>query len=81
MSSFTTTKILRKWRKQGSFVQWIDGDCTNNSAANLRWISIKDAIEHFDDWRTDWDMELTEKEIAIVKDPKWRSGLRFTVTE
>ena len=28
-----------------------------------------------DDWKVDWDMDLTRREIALVKDPVWRAGL------
>jgi hypothetical protein len=79
--SRTTTRlsnsIVRKWKEQGCFVQWIDGDRSNNALSNLRWMSLQGALEHIDDWQCDWDIHLTEKEIALVKSEAWRSELRF----
>ena len=32
-------------------------------------------MDHIDEWKVDWDMDLTRREIALVKDPVWRAGL------
>ena len=44
---------------------------------NLQWVSLAAAMEHVDDWKVDWDMNLTKEEIALVMDPEWRDGLTF----
>ncbi len=73
-----TNSIMEKWRKQGCFVRFIDGNTLNCNVTNLAWTQMKEAMEHFDDWTVDWDLHLTEEEIALVKTPEWRAGLRFT---
>jgi hypothetical protein len=74
----STGSILAKWRAQGSFVRFIDGNIQNCAAANLEWVPLQQALLHFDEWKVDWDMELTSEEIEIVRNPEWRAGLRFT---
>lgn len=72
-----TPRIMRKWREQGGFIRFLDGDTGNCAIHNLMWVSIKDAIEHIEDWKVDWDMNLTEKEAALVRCVEWRAGLSF----
>ena len=31
--------------------------------------------------QVDWDMDLTEEEIALVRDPRWRASLVFKAGE
>ena len=32
-------------------------------------------MDHIDEWKVDWDIDLTRREIALVKDPVWCAGL------
>ena len=32
-------------------------------------------MDYIDERKVDWDMDLTRREIALVKDPVWRAGL------
>jgi len=73
----STSKILEKWRAQQQFIRFIDGNTNNNTLQNLEWITIKEAMQHFDDWVFDWDMDLTKKEKKMVLNPEWRAGLFF----
>lgn len=73
-----TASILRKWRAQGDFIRFLDGDVRNAAVANLQYVSLPDALAHLGEWVTDIDMELTPAERALVQDPAWRAGLRFS---
>ena len=73
----STDTILKKWRAQGSFIRFLDGNRGNCALQNLEWVSIKDAMEHFEEWVFDWDMNLTKKEKTIVMRPEWRAGIFF----
>ena len=70
-----TTSIMSKWRAQGHFIRFIDGNVANCSVRNLCYVSLKDAMEHIDEWKVDWDMNLTADEVALVHRPSWRSLL------
>ena len=70
-----TKKIIKKWNHNCFFVRFLDGDKTNHKASNLKKISIMEAMDHFDDWVTDWDYELSDKEKKMVSDPEWRKGM------
>ena len=72
-----TDSILKKWRAQGSFLRFKDGDQMNCSVRNLEYVSLKDAMDNIDEWTVDWDMNLTPKEISLVKTPEWRAGLEL----
>lgn len=72
-----TNSILAKWRQAGHFIRHIDGNSLHNSATNLGYVTIEAAMEHFHDWRTDWDDGLTDAEVKLVMDPAWRKGLYF----
>ena len=73
-----TPRILKKWNEQGQFIRWIDGDSLNNFLNNLQTVSKSDALQnHFDDWTTDWFVDLTEEEIKLVENKEWRDGLFF----
>ena len=75
MSSLINS-IIMKWRTQGSFIRFIDGDKRNCTVSNLCYVSLEDAMNHIDDWVVDWDAELTRNEIRLVKTKKFRDGLR-----
>ena len=77
MSNKMTTSIMKKWNDQGSFIRFLDGNPTNVALTNLECVSIEEAMKHVDDWKVDWDMNLTDKEIALVRTSKWRDGLYF----
>ena len=68
---------MQKWREQGCFVRFIDGDTLNCAIANLEYVSLKEAMQHIDDWKVDWDMNLSASEIELVKTQQWRDGLTF----
>ena len=70
-----TSAILSKWREQQGFIRFLDGDKANCCVANLTYIGFKDALEHWDDWVFDWDMNLTRREKSLANDPEWRAGL------
>lgn len=76
-----TGSIMDKWKEQGTFVRFLDGDRGNCAADNLEHIQMPDAMEHFDDWTFDWDINLTLEEQALVLDSQWRTGLRFNKIE
>jgi hypothetical protein len=70
-----TKSILRKWEQQGGFIRFVNQDTLDLRRQNLEHVSMKDAMDHVDDWKVDWDMNLTEEEIALVRNPTWRAGL------
>ena len=72
-----TKKIFKKWRQQGGFIRFVDGNPHNCAINNLCRVSIKEAMDNID-WTVDWDMDLTEKEIKLVLNPAWRMGLIFS---
>jgi hypothetical protein len=72
MQSGLTEQVLRKWRKQGVFYRYIDGDRRNMAAKNLKPVTLKDALVHINDWICDWDLELTDSEILLVNNSLWR---------
>ena len=74
-SSELTNSILYKWEKQGGFTRFMDGNPQNCSLANLSLVDVHTAMRHIDDWKVDWDVNLTSEEIALVKSAEWRSGL------
>ena len=75
--SALTNSILNKWNEQGGFIRFIDGNTVNCAITNLQRVSPKEAMENINSWKVDWDMELTEEEIALVNNPEWRRGLTF----
>jgi hypothetical protein len=70
-----TDSILSKWQNQDRFIRILDGNTNNCSIYNLCQVSLDDAMDHIDEWKVNWDMDLTRREIALVKDPVWRAGL------
>jgi hypothetical protein len=70
-----TTTILRKWRKQGVFYRYKDGDRRNNAAKNLQQVTLKEALANFNTWVCDWDLDLSDTEIAIVNNSAWRYAI------
>ena len=67
--------ILNKWTAQEYFIRFLDGNKQNCAVENLKCVSLKDGMEHFDEWVFDWDMNLTKKEKARVINPEWRNGV------
>ena len=76
MSSDLTNSIINKWRQQGKFIRFIDGNTANCSVKNLTYISLKDAMSDLN-LKVDWDMYLTQEEIKLVRNDQWRNGLKF----
>jgi hypothetical protein len=72
-----TKSILRKWRSQGVFYRFLDYDKSNTSAKNLKQVTLKEALAHINDWVCDWDLELTDPEVALVHSSLWRSQVIF----
>jgi hypothetical protein len=72
-----TKSIMDKWNKQGMFIRHIDGNTLNNSFNNLVCVSLSDALAHIDDWKVDWCMDLTKKELHLVYNKQWRDDLIF----
>jgi hypothetical protein len=65
--------IRRKWHEQtkeckGYFIRFIDGNTRNCRVENLTYVSPLEAFQNITNWRVDWDMELTKKEIQFVYD-------------
>ena len=50
------------------FIRHINGNTLDNNIHNLAWCSVYDALEHIDDWTTDWMCYVTEKEAQFVRD-------------
>ena len=76
-----TRSIIGKWRHQASmgFIRFLDGTTTNCKADNLLFVSLRDELDHIDEWTVDWDIDLTLKEIYLVKHASWRDVfLRLT---
>lgn len=73
-----TNAILRKWRAQGTFLRFLDGNVQNAAVTNMQYVTLGDAMAHVDDWVVDWDMDLTKAERLQVLNPAWRAGLSFS---
>lgn len=70
--------IINKWNERHSmFIRFIDGDRNNHELTNMALALIPDLLENFDVWTIDWDVDLTEEEIALVRNANWRAGLHF----
>jgi hypothetical protein len=73
-----TNNILKKWLDRGNyFIRHIDGNIQNNRVDNLMWVSVKDGLENFEEWKFDWGDTLTKTEKRIVNLKSWRDGLIF----
>lgn len=73
-----TANILKKWSDRDNFfVRHIDGNIQNNRIENLKWVSLKDTIDNFEEWKVDWCDKLTKTEERIVNLKSWRDGLIF----
>jgi hypothetical protein len=71
-----TKSILRKWRSRPCpFIRFMNGNHQDCSIPNLVIVSLDNAMDHIDDWKVDWDMDLTRSQIQLVRDPVWRAGL------
>ena len=71
----STNSILNKWKAQGNFIRFLDGNTQNCDVDNLKYLSFKEGMEHFDEWVFDWDINLTKQEKAHVINREWRNGL------
>lgn len=61
------------------FIRFLDGTTTNCKADNLLFVSLRVELDHIDEWTVDWDIDLTLKEIYLVKHASWRDVfLRLT---
>ena len=72
-----TASIMKKWKSQGNFIRFVDGNIGNIHPDNLKYVPIKDAMKNIDTWKVDWDMDLTRAEIQQVRSKSWRKGLLF----
>ena len=77
MACAMTTSILKTWKAQGTFVRFKDGDTRNCSVDNLEHVQLENAMRNIDTWTVDWDMDLTPQQIALVRQPEWRKGLKY----
>ena len=78
MGSNYTATILAKWSNRNNyFIRHKDNNTQNNKINNLEYVSVKDAMENFDTWTTDWMDGLTKIERKIVSLKNWREGLIF----
>ena len=48
--------IIEKWREQATtgFIRFLNGNMTDCRAANLQFVSLRDALFHFDEWEVAW---------------------------
>lgn len=68
-----TVSIVKKWKEQGLFIRFLNGNTLDCNISNLRQVQIEEAMEHIDDWVVDWDLHLTDDEVQFVMDnPEWR---------
>jgi hypothetical protein len=69
--------IIKKWREQANmgFIRFLNGNMTDCRAANLQFVSLRDALLHFEEWTVDLCINLTEDEIAFVTKPVVRQLL------
>ena len=72
-----TSRILATWKAQGAFIRFLNGNKADCAASNLAYVSLREAMQHVDDWAVDWDMDLTAEEVELVRTPGWRAGLVF----
>lgn len=69
--------IVRTWREQMrsqpiGFIRFVDRNPGNCAATNLQVVSLEDALDHANEWKVDWDMDITSSEAAIVRDNELR---------
>jgi len=70
-----TRDIIQKWLDQGGIIRFKDGNKGNCAITNLEYVTIKEAMQNFEVWVTDWDHSLTKKEKNVVMQENWRAGL------
>jgi hypothetical protein len=46
-----TNSIIKKWRNQGMFIRFLNGNTHDCSIYNLCFVSLDDAMDHIDDWK------------------------------
>lgn len=59
--------IIDIWKKERHTILYIDGDRSNRSGENLKWVEIAVALRHASGWETDWEMGLSTNEAAFVR--------------
>ena len=64
-------------RAQGTFIRFMDGNVQNSHVDNLVFVGLEQCMKNISTWTADWDMDLTEEEVALVRDPAWRAKLTF----
>ena len=69
--------IIKKWREQASmgFIRFLNGNTNDWRAANLQFVSLRDALLHFEEWTVDLCINLTVDEIGLVTQPVARQFL------
>ena len=57
-----------KWNKPNHkrYICFIDGNKMNCDKSNLKYVSLKEAIRHINDWVVEWDYSLNPEERAFV---------------
>ena len=58
--------ILKIWEEQGAFILSIDGNPANCAMSNIKRVDLAVALRHHDDWKVNWEMNLTAEQVAFV---------------
>jgi len=81
----TTRSIINKWLSQferpSGFIRFLNGIKTDCHGANLEFVSLRDAMMYLEEWTVDWDMQLTSKEIDLVKDPIVETSAHMAISD
>ena len=54
--------------QRGMLIRHLNGNRSDNHAMNLAECTVYDALEHIDDWTTDWVCYLNEEEQEFLKE-------------
>ena len=75
MSKINMIKSIKNiWNKENNnqFIRFKNKNTLDCRVENLEWVSINDAMNNINDWKVDWDMELSKKQIEFVmKNPSY----------
>lgn len=74
-----TSNIIQKWLDHGGIIRFKDGEKSNCAITNLDHVTIKEAMQNFKVWVTDWDLPLTKKERELVMQENFRAGFYLSV--